>query len=134
MTYFTLAELCHSDTATKLGIKNIPSQREKDNINALIDHLLSPIREAWGCPIYVNSGYRCATLNKKVGGVANSQHILGEAADLDTRRGKAENKRLFEFIKTHFQFDQLINENDYSWVHVSYRRPNRQQVLNLKTR
>lgn len=129
--YFTIEELCKSDVAKKSGIKNEPDARTKENLLALIENVLDPIRESWGMPIYVNSGYRCTKLNKAVGGVSNSQHLYGEAADIDTRKGKVMNQALFNAIRGRIQFDQLINENDFSWVHVSYRRPNRNQVLNI---
>lgn len=129
--YFTIEELCASDTAKKKGIKNEPDARARENLTHLIEELLDPIRESWGKPIYVNSGYRCAKLNKAVGGVSNSQHLYGEAADLDTRKGKAENEALFRCIREHRIFDQLIDENNFAWVHVSYRRPNRNQVLKI---
>ena len=102
----------------------------------LIEQLLDPIRAAWGGPITVNSGYRSPELNKKVGGVSNSQHLKGEAADITV--GSAEdNKRLFDKIVElqkagKIAFDQLIDESNYAWVHVSYRSgKNRDQILHL---
>lgn len=132
--YFTLAELCASDTAKRLGIKNEPDARTKEALLALIEHVLDPIRESWGKPLYINSGYRCPKLNKAVGGVSNSQHLYGEAADIDTRQGKEANKALLECIRRRLQFDQLIDENNGAWVHVSYRQRNRNQVLTINTK
>ena len=129
--YFTIDELCKSDTAKKKGIDNTPTAEIKQKLEVLIDELLDPVREAWGKPIRVNSGYRCPKLNKAVGGVANSQHMKGEAADLNAGSVSL-NKQLFELIRTRYEYDQLIDEANYAWVHVSYVRRNRKQVLHLK--
>ena len=67
--YFSIEELCKSDTATEKGIDNTPSSEVVEKLNMLIDNVLDPLREAYGKPIYVNSGYRCPALNKAVGGV-----------------------------------------------------------------
>jgi len=82
MQYFTISELCHSSVADAHGIPNHPSPTVVDNLAVLIDECLDPIREAYGSPIYVNSGYRCKELNKLVGGSPRSQHVKGMAADL----------------------------------------------------
>lgn len=128
--YFTIDEMCKSNTAAKLGIKNVPTAEIIENLDELIEHVLDPLREAWGKPIRVNSGYRCPKLNKAVGGVAKSQHLKGEAADITvgTRR---ENKMLYEYIRTNLEYDQLINESNFAWVHVSYRKKNRKQAFKL---
>lgn len=131
--YFTTDELCKSDTAKKKGINNTPTTEIKQKLEVLIDELLDPVREAWGKPIRVNSGYRCPKLNKAVGGVANSQHMKGEAADLNAGSVSL-NKQLFELIRTRYEYDQLIDEANYAWVHVSYVRKNRKQVLHLKAK
>lgn len=131
--YFTIDELCKSDTAKKKGIDNTPTAEIKQKLEVLIDELLDPVREAWGKPIRVNSGYRCPKLNKAVGGVANSQHMKGEAADLNAGSVSL-NKQLFELIRTRYEYDQLIDEANYAWVHVSYVRKNRHQVLHLKAK
>ena len=82
MKYFTIEELTRSTTARQRGIDNTPSQQVIDNLTALVNNVLDPLRQAWGKPIHVNSGYRCPALNKAVGGVPHSQHMLGEAADI----------------------------------------------------
>ena len=124
--YFTISEL--SKTNQKLD--NTPTDAAKENLQLLIDNVLDPLREAYGKPILVSSGYRSAAVNKAVGGAANSQHTKGQAADLTTRQGKEGNKRLFEIIRSQGGFDQLINEKDYSWVHVSFNpNGNRGEVL-----
>lgn len=130
--YFTIEELCHSDTANARGIDNIPTEEVKENLEALIENVLDPVREWYGKPIYVNSGYRCPELNKAVGGVNNSQHVNGQAADIDVFDEK-ENKKIFDYIVNYLNFDQCLWENNGAWIHVSYKREggNRKQVLSL---
>ena len=131
--YFSIAELTKSSTAIKKKINNTPTKEVENNLNQLIDNILDPLREAWGQPIIVGSGYRCEALNKAVGGAAHSQHKLGQAADIHTKSDSAEdNKKLFELIKQlKLPFDQLINEYNYNWIHVSYSPRNRRQILNI---
>lgn len=130
MKHFTIDELCRSDTARSRGIDNTPAEEVKRNLTALVANVLDPLREWYGKPIYVNSGYRCTALNKAVGGVASSQHLTGQAADIDVN-DRAENRRLMKHIEDNLDFDQLIWENGGAWVHVSYRADgkNRRQVL-----
>lgn len=132
--YFSIAELTKSSTAIKKKINNTPTKEVENNLNQLIDNILDPLREAWGQPIIVGSGYRCEALNKAVGGAAHSQHKLGQAADIHTKSDSVEdNKKLFELIKQlKLPFDQLINEYNYNWIHVSYSPRNRRQILNIK--
>ena len=132
--YFTLEELTKSSTAKRAGIKNIPNEKELKNLNNLIDNILDPLREAYGKPIIVTSGFRCEELNDLVNGVRGSQHRTGQAADIrskvDTRK---ENKKLFDLvIALELPFDQLIDEYDYNWVHVSFSDRNRRQILHIK--
>ena len=137
MKYFTISELCASDTARARGIDNTPSSGVTLELTTLIEKLLDPIREAWGGPITVNSGYRCQKLNAAVGGVATSQHLRGEAADISVGI-LAKNRQLFDRIVElqkagQIEFDQLIDESNYAWVHISYRQGrNRNQILHLK--
>lgn len=131
MKYFTIEELVKSDTAKKKRIDNTPPPDVRANLVVLVERLLDPLRERYGHPIYVNSGYRCLALNQAVKGASTSQHMKGEAVDIDTRLGKKENMKLFSLIQREFDFDQLIDESDYSWVHVSFRLGNRQQTLHL---
>jgi len=140
MKYFTINELTKSATATRLGIANKPDAAAKKALTALVDNVLDPLRAAWRRPIVVNSGYRCAALNRAVGGAVNSQHTLGEAVDIeDYSRDRAMNEKLFNLIKEmNLPFDQLIAEgskktkNKFEWIHVSYGPRNRRQVLFLK--
>ena len=122
MKYFNLQELTYSASANKYKINNTPPQKVVENLNRLVHNILDPLREAWGEPIIVTSGFRCPALNKKIGGAANSQHVLGEAADIRTVRDtKEDNRRLYEFIKSmNLPVDQCINEHDFDWIHVSY--------------
>ncbi|MDE5945355.1 MAG: peptidase M15 [Rikenella sp.] len=136
MKYFTIEELCVSETARRRGIDNRPSAAIAGKLQTLVEQLLDPLREAWGGPIAVNSGYRCPELNAAVGGVATSQHLKGEAADI-TVGSTADNKRLFDKILEmqaagRIAFDQLIDESNFRWIHISYRAgANRGQVLHL---
>lgn len=137
---FTLDELTASQTAKQLYIINAPGVDEVCALCALVHNVLQPLRDAMREPIKIGSGYRCTRLNKAVGGVANSQHTKGQAADLCIDGDMKKGKRWFEWIKTHCQFDQLIWEHNAKgsyWVHVSFRADglNRKQVINdlLKT-
>ena len=93
MRHFTIKELCRSATAQRLGIDNTPPASAVTALHALVNHVLDPLRDAWGGPIHVNSGYRCPELNKIVGGTPTSQHQRGEAADI-TVGTRAGNRRL----------------------------------------
>lgn len=132
MKYFSIKELTKSDTAARLGIDNTPSAAVVENLTALVDNVLDPLRELYGKPIHVSSGYRCPRLNKAVGGVANSQHLTGQAADL-CQGSREENRRLFIYLEEYCTFDQLLWENGGAWVHVSYRKDgnNRHQVKRI---
>lgn len=130
--YFTLKEMINSNTAKSKGIDNTPTWSVVLNLLELVQNVLDPIREAYKKPITVNSGYRCIELNRAVGSKDNSQHILGLAADITVGSREA-NKQLFEFIQSNIkEWDQLINENNYQWIHISYNKNNnRKQVLSL---
>lgn len=127
MKHFTLVELTHTNT----GLPNEPTPEVIANIEYLVANVLDPIREIYGKPITVNCGYRSPKVNEAVGGVSNSQHLKGEAADITTG-SKKENALLFELLRQRGKFDQLINEKDFSWIHVSYKKSgNRKQTLKL---
>jgi hypothetical protein len=134
--HFTLSELTHSAVAAARGIDNNPSPEINARLATLINKLLNPIREMWGAPINVNSGFRCPELNKAVGGAANSQHMRGEAADI-TAGPPGKNRQLFDMIvaaqkRGEIAFDQLIDEKDYTWLHISHSTGSRNQILHLK--
>lgn len=134
MKFFTIKELTKSDIAKRSKINNIPTIQEKNNLISLVENILDPLREAYGKPIIVTSGYRCERLNKLVKGSKTSQHRYGQAADIRTVEDtKEENKKLFDLIQQlNLPFDQLINEYDFDWVHVSYSSRNRRQILNIR--
>ena len=131
--YFTIGEMCKSDTALAKGISNTPPDHATiDRLNLLMEECLDKVRELWGKPIGVNSGYRSPELNRAVGGATNSRHMRGEAADITT--GSREwNRQLFDLIvENGIEFDQLIDESNYRWLHISYCGDyNRHQVLHL---
>jgi uncharacterized protein YcbK (DUF882 family) len=130
MKYFTIKEL----TKTETGKPNVPGSEEQKNLENLVEKVLDPLRAVYGKPIHVNSGYRSMAVNAEAGGKATSQHLKGEAADI-TAGSPAENRRLFEMIANGgYPFDQLIDECNYSWIHVSLKRAgvNRKQILHLQ--
>jgi hypothetical protein len=123
--FFTLPELCTTDT----GLVNIPNWEQVDNLYSLTKIILDPLRALYGMPIHVNSGYRCPAVNKAVGGAVTSRHLQGMAVDI-TGGDKVQNKRLFDLIEKKLVFDQLIIENDLTWIHVSLvKSNNRRQLL-----
>ena len=135
--HFTIEEMYASDTAKRLGIDNKPTTQKMINLVYLCAFVLEPLRVAMGKPIRISSGYRCERLNKAVGGVYNSQHLKGQAADIDIQGDIAFGKKIFEYIRQHLPFDQLIWEKNPKtgscWVHVSFVYPdfgrNRKQVI-----
>lgn len=131
MKYFTIAELCKSDTAVRKNIDNSPTFEIINNLEQLVRYILDPLREKYGKPIRVNGAYRCPELNKAVGGSKTSQHMTGQAADITVGTSE-QNKRLFQLIiDLDLPFDQLIDENKFKWIHVSYSPRNRKQILHL---
>tara|TARA_Y100001937_G_C7027854_1_gene288647 strand:- start:123 stop:656 length:534 start_codon:yes stop_codon:yes gene_type:complete len=136
---FSLDEFTKSRTAIRLNIDNKPGVMEIANIQALVDNVLQPLRDAMGFPIIIGSGYRSQELNQTIGGAYASQHMAknGAAADIDVGN---KNRQVYDYIKNNLPFDQLIYEAgnpDLSnpsanpgWVHVSYKSAgNRYQVL-----
>ena len=134
--HFTIEELYASETAKRLGIDNKPSVQKMINLVYLASYVLEPLRVAMNEPVKISSGYRCEKLNDAVGGVYNSQHLKGQAADLCIDGDMAKGRRWFNYIRDHLPFDQLIWEHDKSgtyWIHVSFVYPdfgkNRRQVI-----
>ena len=129
---FTLPEIIHSNTAKRLGINNAPNKEHLKNMQVLVRDLIQPIRDVLG-PIRISSGYRNPELNRAIGGSAKSQHCKGEALDLQYwSKGKMSNKEIYDWVvKSGIEFDQMINEFDYSWIHISLRSngKNRKQIL-----
>ena len=120
--YLTLAECIKSPTAIKLGIANIPTLTQVDAMKNFCKYIYDPLCEHYACKLPFNSFFRCEDLNKAIGGAKGSQHCKGEAMDidLDGRAIGVSNRDLFEYIRDHVEFDQLIWEFDGAWVHVSY--------------
>lgn len=137
---FTYEELIQSATARRLKINNTPSKEQKAKLKTLAETILQPIRDKYGKPLIVTSGFRCEKLNVAVGGSKTSQHCKGEAADIRTVSDSvADNKALFNLIleminKGEIKVGQLIDEYGYNWVHVSLPRQNKQnnQILHIK--
>lgn len=131
MKYFTFKEMIQSDTAKSKDIENIPNWDQINALMNLIKYVLDPLRSLYKKAIRVSSGFRSEALNEAVNGSKTSQHTKGEAADL-TAGSKKANMKLFELIRDNLTFDQLIDESDYSWIHVSFTKNNRNQILHLK--
>lgn len=130
---FPLDEFLRSDRATRLGIPNVPTIAAKANLAALAWNVLQPLRDAMGGPIKVTSGYRSPLLNAKTpGSSTTSQHSLGEAADLVSLGGFT-NAAMFEYIRKHLPFDQMVWEygtrKNPAWVHVTFRSQKRRGQL-----
>ena len=111
----------------------MPIAQHIENFKLLAEKVFEPVRVHFGVPIHISSGYRSIELNKCIGGSLTSQHCTGEAIDIDMDGSPSgvTNKMVFDYIKDNLVYDQIINEFDYSWVHVSYAAngKNRKQVL-----
>jgi hypothetical protein len=128
---FTLSEITRSNTAKRKGISNEPKKEHLDNLQRLITNLIQPIRDSLG-PIRVTSGYRSPKLNRAIGGSTKSQHCKGEACDLQFwKNGEMCNQEIYRWVlNSNIEFDQMINEFDFSWIHISLKEDqNRKQVL-----
>jgi hypothetical protein len=131
----SLAEVTRSETAKRKGISNMPTPEHLENFKKLAENVFQPIREHFGVPIHISSGYRSKALNTAVGGSLSSQHCTGEAIDIDMDGTSITNKQVFDFIKDNLNFDQCIFEfgtdANPDWVHVSYESTGKQrkQVL-----
>ena len=136
--HLSLAEVTKSDTAKRRGVSNMPTEAHIANFKLLAENIFEPIRNHFGKPIFISSGYRSAELNKAIGGAASSQHCQGEAIDIDMdgRPGGVTNKMVFDFIKDNLNFDQLIwefgTDTNPDWVHVSYESTGKQRKQILK--
>jgi len=122
----SLKEVVKSNTATRLGIDNKPDQWEINNLRAVAEKVFQPVRDHFGVPIGVSSGYRSKTLNSAIGGSKYSQHMVGEALDIDADiYGKVTNAEIFNYIKDNLEWDQMIwefgDDEEPNWVHVSYK-------------
>lgn len=133
--HFTLAEFTRSDVALRKGIANVPPDVAVERLRLLCANVLEPVRAQFG-PVRVNSGYRCAELNAAIGGAKTSQHMQGEAADIEC--DGADNYALAKWIADNCPYDQVIlecyvpGEPRSGWVHVSHRSDrlgNRREIL-----
>lgn len=117
---------------TSTGIPNIPTYKEINNMKLLVQNVLQPLRDYMGIPIIVTSGFRSKAVNSAVGGSKTSGHMLGTAADI-TAGHKTLNKKIYNYIRDNCEYRQLINEYDYTWIHVEYREgDNKKQELVIK--
>lgn len=134
--HLSLAEVTRSESAKRLGISNMPTEQHIKNFKLLAEKVFEPIREHFGRPIHISSGYRSQALNSAIGGSLSSQHCQGEALDLDMDGTDITNKQVFDFIKDNLEFDQLIWEfgtkDNPDWVHVSYESTGKQRKQILK--
>jgi hypothetical protein len=145
---FSLKELTKSNTATRLGIDNTPTEEHIANLKKLCENVLQPLRDAIGLPIRITSGYRSEALNNAIGGSKTSDHSHGRAADIELivevhdengRHTEEDNATLFDTIKElNLPYYQLIwefgNDNQPNWVHVAYREqdPKQQDLKAVK--
>ena len=142
MKYFSINELTYSDTAIELGIDNTPNDEIKSHLVQLVEELLDPLRESWGSPIKVTSGYRCSRLNQVLKGSSpTSAHLVGFAADLVPCNGDITGFKRFvvRWLKeNNIQFDQCLLETNgkgAQWIHLglyNLSMQQRKQILNLK--
>ena len=128
MKYFSFKEMIRSNTARARGIENIPDWDDIYRLQRLIETILDPLREWYGKPIIVTSGYRCEALNKAVGGVSTSLHQYGYAADI-TAGNKTENEKLFNYIKDNLPFTELGYEGNGTWIHVAWTGSNDKEIF-----
>ena len=131
-----LSEVTRSESAKRNGISNMPTAEHIENFKLLAEKIFQPIREHFGVPIHISSGYRSKELNAKIGGSATSQHCKGEAIDMDMDGSSSgvTNADIFNYIKDNLVFDQLIwefgDDENPDWVHVSFSKTkNRKQIL-----
>lgn len=132
--YFTYEEFIYSATALKYGIRNRTTKEVEANIEALVHNILDPLRQYIGKPINVTSGFRCKALNDATANASKtSQHMTGQAADI-TVGSKTGNRTMAKIIASKYMFDQLVDENDYRWIHVSFNPHgvNRGQILRIR--
>jgi len=134
--HLNLSEITRSDTAKRHGIDNTPTFEHLENFKLLAEKIFEPIREHFGVPIFISSGYRSKALNSFIKGSPSSQHCKGQAIDIDMDGGNGEvtNRMVFDFIKNKLDFDQLIwefgTDLNPDWVHVSFvKSGNRKQKL-----
>jgi hypothetical protein len=134
--HLLLAEVTRSETAKRKGISNMPTPEHLENFKKLAEKVFEPIREHFGVPIHISSGYRSKALNTAIGGSLTSQHCSGEAIDIDMDGASITNAQIFNYIKDNLVFDQMIwefgTDKNPDWVHVSYESTGKQRKQILK--
>jgi len=128
---FTLSEVTRSNTAKRLGIDNTPKNAHLKSMQRLITNLIQPMRDSLG-PIRITSGYRSPELNRAIGGSKKSQHSKAEAVDIQFwSEGQMKNQIIYNWVlKSGIEFDQMINEFNFAWIHISLKeKNNRKEVL-----
>jgi zinc D-Ala-D-Ala carboxypeptidase len=131
-----LSEVIRSETAKRKGISNMPTPEHIENFKKLAENVFQPIRDHFGGPIRISSGYRSKALNTAIGGSLSSQHCQGEAIDIDMDGTCITNVQIFNYIKDNLIFDQMIwefgTDKNPDWVHVSYESTGKQRKQILK--
>ncbi|QDP52779.1 MAG: putative peptidase M15 [Prokaryotic dsDNA virus sp.] len=123
-----------SRTADRLGLENVPNTEQLKCMKEIAENVFEPLRAYVGGPIKINSFFRGEPVNTAIGGSKRSQHMKGQAMDLDDTFGRCSNAEMYHFIKEHLDFDQLIwefgDEENPNWIHVSYvtHRENRKKL------
>ena len=122
--HISYKEGVHSITAIRLGIENVPDNKQLNNMELISEKIFEPLRQWVGGPIKINSFFRCPDLNKAIGGSSKSQHCKGQAMDIDDNYGHATNAEMYHWIKKNLDFDQMIwefgDDDNPAWVHISY--------------
>ena len=134
--HISYKEGVHSITATRLGVENIPNDEQLNSMELLAEKVFEPLREWVGGPIKVNSFFRGLKLNTAIGGAKSSQHMKGQAMDIDDGFGHKTNAEMYHWIKENLDFDQLIwefgDDDNPNWLHVSYVSPEKNRNRCLK--
>ena len=134
--HISYKEGVYSNTAIRRGIDNVPNEEQLSNMKLLAEKVFQPLREWVGKPIKINSFFRSPKLNTAIGGSSKSQHCKGQAIDIDDTFGKATNAEMYNFIKEHLDFDQMIwefgDDDNPAWVHISYVSPEKNRNRCLK--
>ena len=133
--HISYKEGVYSATATRRGIDNVPNDEQLANMELIAEKVFEPLRKYVGGPIKINSFFRCPKLNKAIGGARSSQHMKGQAMDIDDTFGVVANSDMYNYIKNNLDFDQLIwefgDDDNPNWLHVSYvsKEDNRNRCL-----
>jgi len=134
--HISYKEGVYSNTALRRGIENKPNKEQLANMKLIAEKIFEPLRSYVGGPIKINSFFRCPELNTAIGGSKTSQHCKGQAMDIDDTFGRCTNAEMYEFIKKHLDFDQMIwefgDDDNPNWVHVSYVSPEQNRNRCLK--